>query len=64
MIGVDFAVILFLIAYGSGVAGDYATTLSYTQTDVPISTDSSLNLILPILAKPIVQKIVGDSILG
>ncbi|KAG1762129.1 hypothetical protein EDD22DRAFT_1029175 [Suillus occidentalis] len=28
--------------------GDYATTLTYTQTDVPISTDSSLNLILPI----------------
>ncbi|KAG2078952.1 hypothetical protein BDR04DRAFT_1124058 [Suillus decipiens] len=44
--------------------GDYATTLSYTQTDVPISTDSSLNLILPILAKPIVQKIVSGSILG
>ncbi|KAG1761975.1 hypothetical protein EDD22DRAFT_893760 [Suillus occidentalis] len=44
--------------------GDYATTLTYTQTDVPISTDSSLNLILPILAKPIVQKIVGGSILG
>ncbi|KAG1742190.1 hypothetical protein EDB19DRAFT_1702736 [Suillus lakei] len=44
--------------------GDYATTLSYTQTDVPISTDSSLNLILPILAKPIVQKVVGGSVLG
>ncbi|KAG1896026.1 uncharacterized protein F5891DRAFT_1165745 [Suillus fuscotomentosus] len=44
--------------------GNYATTLSYTQTDVPISTDSSLNLILPILAKPIVQKVVGGSILG
>ncbi|KAG2131418.1 uncharacterized protein EDB93DRAFT_1255529 [Suillus bovinus] len=44
--------------------GDYATTLSYTQTDVPISTDSSLNLILPILAKPIVQKIVSGSVLG
>ncbi|KAG1851680.1 hypothetical protein F4604DRAFT_1933963 [Suillus subluteus] len=44
--------------------GNYATTLSYTQTDVPISTDSSLNLILPILAKPIVQKVVGGSVLG
>ncbi|KAG2037616.1 hypothetical protein BDR03DRAFT_1010660 [Suillus americanus] len=44
--------------------GNYTTTLSYTQTDVPISTDSSCNLILPILAKPIVQKVVGGSILG
>ncbi|KAG1785555.1 uncharacterized protein HD556DRAFT_110398 [Suillus plorans] len=44
--------------------GNYATTLSYTQNDVPITTDSSLNLILPILAKPIVQKVVGGSILG
>ncbi|KAG2368054.1 hypothetical protein BDR07DRAFT_1391769 [Suillus spraguei] len=36
--------------------GDYATTLSYTQTDP--------HLILPILAKPIVQKIVSGSILS
>lgn len=44
--------------------GEYNTTLSYVQQAVPISTDSSLNLILPILAKPIVQKIVDASILG
>ena len=45
-------------------AGDYATTLSYTQSGVPISTDNSLNLILPVLAQPIVQKVVSGSILG
>lgn len=40
------------------------TTLNYTQLSVPIATDSSLNLILPVLAQPIVQKIVSGSVLG
>ena len=44
--------------------GEYNTTLQYTQTAVPITTDSSLNLILPILAQPIVQKIVSGAVLG
>ncbi|KAF8840051.1 hypothetical protein BDN67DRAFT_1054007 [Paxillus ammoniavirescens] len=44
--------------------GEYATTLNYTQLSVPISTDSSLNLILPVLAQPIVQKIVSGTVLG
>ncbi|KAI0354382.1 hypothetical protein OH77DRAFT_1404952 [Trametes cingulata] len=44
--------------------GDYATTLQYTQADVETKTDKSLNLILPILAQPIVQKIVSGSVLG
>ncbi|KAI6121372.1 hypothetical protein F5141DRAFT_1186618 [Pisolithus sp. B1] len=44
--------------------GDYQTTLNYTQLSVPITTDSSLNLILPVLAQPIVQRIVGASVLG
>ncbi|RPD70056.1 hypothetical protein L226DRAFT_261105 [Lentinus tigrinus ALCF2SS1-7] len=44
--------------------GEYATTLSYTQPDVEIKTDKSLNLLLPILAQPIVQKIVDGSVLG
>ncbi|KAL4074292.1 hypothetical protein J3A83DRAFT_4234939 [Scleroderma citrinum] len=44
--------------------GEYATTLIYTQPSVPIATDASLNLILPVLAQPIVQKIVGMSVLG
>lgn len=47
-----------------GSSGEYATTLSYTQLSVPITTDSSLNLMLPVLAQPIVQKIVGGSVLG
>ncbi|KAI0370690.1 hypothetical protein BV20DRAFT_966193 [Pilatotrama ljubarskyi] len=44
--------------------GDYATTLQYTQADVETKTDKSLNMILPILAQPIVQKIVSGSVLG
>ena len=44
--------------------GEYATTLSYTQPDVAIKTDDSLNFLLPILAQPIVQKIVDGSVLG
>ncbi|KAH7888371.1 hypothetical protein F5I97DRAFT_2002257 [Phlebopus sp. FC_14] len=44
--------------------GEYATTLNYTQLSVPISTDSSLNLILPVLAQPIVQAIVNGAVLG
>ncbi|KAI0049858.1 hypothetical protein FA95DRAFT_1604022 [Auriscalpium vulgare] len=44
--------------------GDYSTSLQYTQTGVPTKTDESLNLILPILAQPIVQKIVSGSLLG
>lgn len=45
-------------------SGEYITTLNYTQFSVPIATDSSLNLILPVLAQPIVQKIVSGSVLG
>ncbi|KAJ7251753.1 hypothetical protein B0H12DRAFT_1234031 [Mycena haematopus] len=44
--------------------GDYQTTLSYTQTSLPTKTDDSLDFILPVLAHPIVQKIVGGSLLG
>ncbi|KAJ7675082.1 hypothetical protein B0H17DRAFT_1161695 [Mycena rosella] len=44
--------------------GDYQTSLKYTQTSLPTKTDSSLDLILPVLAQPIVQKIVGGSLLG
>ncbi|KAJ7647487.1 hypothetical protein FB45DRAFT_200334 [Roridomyces roridus] len=44
--------------------GAYETSLTYTQTGVPTKTDSTLNLILPVLAQPIVQKIVGGSVLG
>ncbi|KAI0305626.1 hypothetical protein B0F90DRAFT_1815219 [Multifurca ochricompacta] len=44
--------------------GDYRTTLQYTQLAVPTKTDETLNLLLPILAQPIVQKIVAGSSLG
>ncbi|KAG6891741.1 hypothetical protein C0992_006161 [Termitomyces sp. T32_za158] len=44
--------------------GDYKTALQYTQSSVPTMTDKSLDLILPILAQPIVQQIVGGSSLG
>ncbi|PPQ99716.1 hypothetical protein CVT24_009699 [Panaeolus cyanescens] len=44
--------------------GDYKTTLTFAQDGLPTATDESLELILPILAQPIVQKIVGGSTLG
>ncbi|KAF8314052.1 hypothetical protein DL93DRAFT_2167525 [Clavulina sp. PMI_390] len=44
--------------------GGYVTTLTYTQKGVPVATDSSLNLLLPYLAHPIVQKLVDQSDLG
>ncbi|KAI0668274.1 hypothetical protein C8Q78DRAFT_1081656 [Trametes maxima] len=44
--------------------GDYATTLRYTQPGVETKTDKSLDMILPILAQPIVQKLVSGSVLG
>ncbi|KAI0035854.1 hypothetical protein K488DRAFT_76325 [Vararia minispora EC-137] len=44
--------------------GHYETTLTYNQSGVPTKTDQSLNLILPILAQPIVQTIVSGSALG
>lgn len=46
------------------LVGDYATTIEFSQDGLPTATDESLNLLLPILAKPIVQKIVTGSILG
>ena len=46
------------------LAGDYATTLTYTQNGVATATDESLDLILPVLAQPIVQKIVDASAIG
>ncbi|WFD49313.1 hypothetical protein GLX27_003993 [Malassezia furfur] len=41
--------------------GDYVTPLTFAQQNVPMKTDSSLNLLLPVLAKPIVQKIIDGS---
>jgi hypothetical protein len=44
--------------------GDYQTTLQFTQLGVPTATDDSLNYLLPILARPLVQKIVDATVLG
>ena len=44
--------------------GQYTTELTYSQPGVNTTTDQSLNLLLPILAQPIVQKIVDGSGLG
>lgn len=46
------------------IIGDYHTTLNYAQSAVPVQTDDTLNLLLPILAQPIVQKIVDGSVMG
>ncbi|KDQ57731.1 hypothetical protein JAAARDRAFT_69819 [Jaapia argillacea MUCL 33604] len=44
--------------------GEYQTHLQYNQTAVPTNTDDTLNLLLPYLAQPIVQKVVDASVLG
>lgn len=46
------------------ISGEYTTSLQYTQASVPVLTDSSLNMLLPVLAQPIVQRIVTGSNLG
>ncbi|KAH8925300.1 hypothetical protein BT69DRAFT_1216651 [Atractiella rhizophila] len=49
----------------SGVnIGDYHTTLTYAQQNVPVRTDATLHLLLPILAAPIVQKLVDAATLS
>ncbi|GAA6063179.1 hypothetical protein JCM10212_003114 [Sporobolomyces blumeae] len=44
--------------------GEYSTLLSYRQESVPAYTGQSLTLLLPVLARPIVQKIVDEAALG
>ncbi len=44
--------------------GDYETTLTFAQQNVPLGTDVTLNKLLPVLASPIVQKIVDNAILN
>lgn len=46
------------------IIGDYHTTLNYAQSDVPVQTDDTLDLLLGVLAQPIVQKIVDGSVMG
>ncbi|CAO1639236.1 unnamed protein product [Sympodiomycopsis kandeliae] len=44
--------------------GEYSTTLTFSQNDVPLGTDATLNKLLPVLASPIVQKIVDNAVLN
>jgi len=63
-IGICFPISAFDSDTESNGVGDYSTELHYTQSAVPTKTDETLNLLLPILAQPIVQKIVSGSTLG
>ncbi|KAI5474806.1 pre-rrna processing protein [Pseudohyphozyma bogoriensis] len=44
--------------------GQFRTDLAYSQDAVPAYTDSTLTLLLPVLARPIVQKIVDQAVLN
>ncbi|KAL9935874.1 hypothetical protein V8E36_005451 [Tilletia maclaganii] len=44
--------------------GEYPTNLTISQLDVPLNTDSSLNKLLPVLAGPIVQKLIDQAVLN
>lgn len=44
--------------------GDYGTTLTFSQNNVPLGTDETLFKLLPPLALPIVQRIVDGAILN
>ncbi|KAL1718757.1 hypothetical protein EV715DRAFT_290908 [Schizophyllum commune] len=44
--------------------GEYETHLTYAQQGLPTKTDDSLDYLLPILARPIVEKIVDGAALG
>ncbi|BGP44010.1 hypothetical protein JCM10449v2_008067 [Rhodotorula kratochvilovae] len=44
--------------------GEYTTSLTYRQAGVPAYTDQTLTMLLPVLARPIVQKIVDEAALN
>ncbi|KAF9484472.1 hypothetical protein BDN70DRAFT_122528 [Pholiota conissans] len=46
------------------IIGEYPTTLKFSQTSLPTQTDKSIDYILPVIAAPIVQKVVAGSVLG
>ncbi|CAD6973942.1 unnamed protein product [Tilletia controversa] len=48
----------------SVLVGEYPTNLTITQQDVPLNTDATLNKLLPVLAGPIVQKLVDQAVLS
>jgi len=44
--------------------GDYSSDMSFVQLGVPLKVDNTLDLLLPVLAKPIVQKIIDGAALA
>ncbi|KAI8875227.1 hypothetical protein K501DRAFT_203069, partial [Backusella circina FSU 941] len=49
----------------SGITiGQYSTDLSFSQSDVSVSADDSVLLLIPIVGQPIVQQIVDGSVLA
>lgn len=53
-----------LTIVSDAVIGDYGTTLTFSQNNVPLGTDDTLLKLLPPLALPIVQRIVDGAILN
>ena len=53
-----------LVITSDAVIGEYGTTLTFSQRNVPLNTDETLFKLLPVLAGPIVQKIVNGAILN
>jgi hypothetical protein len=53
-----------LVITSNALIGEYGTTLTFSQNDVPLGTDQTLLLLLPPVALPIVQQIVDKSILN
>ena len=43
--------------------GDFETDISFVQRNVKLITDDSIEMLLPVLAKPIVQKIIDGAVL-
>ena len=64
LVRLRFLLLTLLLLTCCLVTADYPTTLTYVQPDVQTKTDESLHLLLPMLAQPIVQKIVSGSVLG
>lgn len=44
--------------------GDYETDITFVQRNVNLTADDSIDMLLPVLAKPIVQKIIDGAVLA
>ena len=53
-----------LVVESESTMGEYTTTITFPQQDVSLKTDQTLDLLLPVLARPVVQKIVDGSVLA